>query len=292
MRFVRKRYLPGKPKKQFVSRDHNQICLKVGGACIWLQGHLYNDPNLSLLADPDRLFDMPQCEIIKDQKKIRVGRVTVEFGGERRRVYLKRYNAFSWRYRLGSLFVQSGAFRSWLGAGILMNAGFHTAKPIAAVERRSWGMLTRSFYLSEEIPSGRTVDAHWREELIPMMESEGFRQRRIFLEALAELFRSLHNLEIYHNDLKDANIIVCAGDKPPGGPFYLLDLEGVRRFRHLNERRRIKNLVQLNRTLGTWLRSTEKLYFLKVYLGNGLNHKERRKWARRILKRGRREDRR
>jgi len=67
-----------KPKKHFMSRDHSQICLKVGGACMWLPGHLCNDPNLSLLANPDRLFAMPQCEIIKDQKKIKVGRVPVE----------------------------------------------------------------------------------------------------------------------------------------------------------------------------------------------------------------------
>lgn len=268
--------------------DH--AILKNGCSSLLISSCLGGGPNPRLLADPDILFSLPQCEIVKDQRKIKVGRVQVEIGARIKGIYLKRYNAFSWRYRLGSLFISSAAFRSWVGAGILMRAGFQTGEPIAAVECRSWGMLTKSFYLAEEIPGGRTVDAHWREELIPMTGSEGVRQRRNFLDALAELFRSLHNLDIYHNDLKDANIIVCAGNKPPGGPFYLLDLEGVRRFRHLNERRRIKNLVQLNRTLGTLLRSTEKLYFLKAYLGIGLNHKERRKWVRRILKRGRRED--
>jgi len=186
--------LAGKPKKHFVSRDHSQTCLKVGGACMWLPGHLHNDPNFSLFADPDRLFAMPQCEIIKDQKKIKVGRVPLEFGGERKKIYLKRYNAFSWRYRLGSLFAPSGAFRSWQGAGILMNAGFNTAKPIAAVERRSWGMLTRSFYLSEEIPEARTVNDYWNKDLLPMAGVEGIRRRREFLNGLARLFHSLHEL--------------------------------------------------------------------------------------------------
>jgi len=36
---------------------------------------------------------------------------------------------------------------------------------VAAVECRSWGLLTKSFYIAEEIPSGSTVDGHWREKL-------------------------------------------------------------------------------------------------------------------------------
>ncbi len=260
---------------------------------MWLPGHLHNDPNLSLLADPDRLLAMPQCEIVKDQKKIKVGRVPVEVGGEIRRVYLKRYNTFSWRYRLGSLFVRSGAFRSWLGAGILMNAGFHTAKPIAAVERRSWGMLTGSFYLSEEIPAARTVDDFWNQDLLPAGGVEGSRRRREFLNSLAKLFRSLHEIGIYHNDLKDANILFCSDNGQQGGSFYLLDLEGIRSYRRLSGRRRLKNLVQLNRTMGKYLRWPERLYLLKVYLGNSFfDRGEKRKWIQRVLRGSERGDRR
>ncbi|MCH7570889.1 MAG: hypothetical protein IH919_10045 [Deltaproteobacteria bacterium] len=274
-----------------MSRDHSLICLKVGGACMWISDHLCNDPNLSLLADPDRLFAMPQCEIIKDQKKIKVGRVPLEFGGERKNIYLKRYNAFSWRYRLGSLFVPSGAFRSWLGAGILMNAGFNTAKPIAAVERRSWGILTRSFYLSEEIPEARTVDDYWNKDLLPAGGVEGIRRRREFLNGLARLFRSLHELGIYHNDLKDANILFSSDNGQQDGSFYLLDLEGIRSYRHLSGRRRLKNLVQLNRTMGRYLRWSERLYLLKVYLGDPFfDRGAKRKWIQRVLKGSKRGD--
>lgn len=260
---------------------------------MWISDHLCNDPNLSLLADPDRLFAMPQCEIIKDQKKIKVGRMPLEFGGERKKIYLKRYNAFSWRYRLGSLFVRSGAFRSWLGAGILMNAGFNTAKPIAAVERRSWGMLTRSFYLSEEIPEARTVDDYWNKDLLPAGGVEGIRRRQEFLNGLARLFHSLHELGIYHNDLKDANILFSSDNGQQNRSFYLLDLEGIRSYRHLSERRRLKNLVQLNRTMGRYLRWSERLYLLKVYLGDPFfDRGAKRKWIQRVLKGSERRDRR
>ena len=46
----------------------------------------------------------------------------------------------------------------------------------------------------------------------------------------------------------------------------LLDLEGVRQYRALSESRRIKNLVQLNRTLGRYLRNVQKLWVLQAYL--------------------------
>jgi len=279
------------PDGSAVGQSPKDVFLRIGSSCLWVCADLHADPNLTLFSDPDQLFSSPQCEIIKDQKKIKVGRVQLEIGGKARRIYLKRYNVFSRRYQLGSLFFPSAASRSWAGAKILLGAGFHTGRPIAAVEHRSRGVLAKSFYLSEEIPGGKTVDVYWREELIPISGPEGFLRRRIFLKDLAVLFRSLHGRNIYHNDLKDANIIVASGDTRPDRCFYLLDLEGIRKYRALNRRRRIKNLVQLNRTMGTLLRASEKLYWLKVYLGKVFfDRRERRKWIKRVLEESARRD--
>jgi len=273
--------------------EANYVRLRRGSTSIWVSQDLQGEAKLEPLADPDLLFSHPQCEFIKDQKKIKVGRVPLEIGGEVKTVYLKRYNAFSWRYRLGSLFVTSGARRSLVGAGTLMQAGFLTGRPIAAVECRSWGMLTKSFYMSEEVPRGKTLDLYWREELIPVKGREGLRRRRSFLEALALLFRFLHGRNIYHNDLKDANILVCPRENQTGESFYLLDLEGIRSYRRLNRRRQVKNLVQLHRTMGRFLGRKERLYWLKVYLGDlFFDSEERRRWIGKILRESDRKDRR
>jgi hypothetical protein len=49
-------------------------------------------------------------------------------------------------------------------------------------------------------------------------------------------------------------------------------------------RRRIKNLTQLNRTLGRFLSRTEKLCFLKSYLQNGrLSRDMQARWVKNIL---------
>jgi hypothetical protein len=95
---------------------------------------------------------------------------------------------------------------------------------------------------------------------------------------LAGLFASLHGHNVYHNDLKDANIVIG-----PEESFFLLDLEGVRRNARLSRSRRIKNLVQLNRTLGKHLKRSERWYFLTCYLKQAsLDRRATKLWARDI----------
>lgn len=264
---------------------------KRGSLSMWVAQSLAGDSIYTLLSEPDRFFDLLECEVIKDQRKIKVARAKVDLEGHARTVYLKRYNAFSWRYRFGSLFQSSGAVRSMKGAATLAESGVRTARPLAAMESRSWGMLNGSFFLSEEIEGAKTADAYWREELLPLSGREGMRQRRRFLREMGELFRSLHRQNVYHNDLKDANILVRRDRGGGGECLYLLDLEGIRRHRRLNRRRRIKNLVQLNRTFGKVLRPADKVRLLKSYLGPAFsNHGEKRDWVARVLRQSKRLD--
>lgn len=243
--------------------------------------------------DPDRFFHLAGCEIIKDQRKIKVARIKINICGDTKAVYIKRYNAFSWRYRFGSIFQSSGAVRSLRGAVILSESGIFTARPLAAVDSRSWGMLNGSFFLSEEIANGKTADMYWREELVTMKGKEGIRRRNRFVGALGELFRCLHKQGLYHNDLKDANILVQPDASGNAEHFYLLDLEGIRQYRKLNRRRQIKNLVQLNRTLGKYLRAANKLRFLEGYLGPTFSNRiDKRAWVTSVLRQSIRLDRR
>lgn len=258
---------------------------------MWLQANLTSPLMIGLLADADCLFERPDCVIVKDQRKIKVGRVPLEGSGSKTPVYIKRYNSFSWRYRIQSLFSRSAAARSLRGAAILREAEIPTAKPLAAIEVRHWGVLEKSFYLSEEIIAAKTADAYWREHLKTVPNAAGFHTRRRFLTDLSGLFRQLHGARIYHNDLKDFNILVREGTYGRE-EFFVLDLEGVRRCSFLSMRRRVKNLVQLNRTLGRFLSRSEKLCFLKSYLQNGqVSHDGQTVWVKNILMAGEKADR-
>jgi hypothetical protein len=268
------------------------VFCKRGRSLIWIQPELGEDSVIDRIATPDELLGQPECAIIKDQPKIKVGCLQVALGDRQLRLYIKRYNVFSWRNRLGSLFSASGAVKSIRGAAILTAAGIGTARPVASVEQRRWGMLTSSFYLTEEVPGGKVSIQYWREELRPMAGAAGIVRRRAFVRDLAEVFATLHAKNIYHNDLKDFNILVVPKGDTSGDCFFLLDLEGVRCLRQLSHRRRIKNLVQLNRTLGKLLSRVEALRFLKSYLGTKWpNRVETKKWARSIVKQSRELDR-
>jgi tRNA A-37 threonylcarbamoyl transferase component Bud32 len=239
---------------------------KRGSATLWVTQKFIDPVFVDSLVDADRWFEDAKCQIIKDEKKTKVGRLAVVIRGQEHPLYVKRFNAFSLRYRIGSLFASSRAFRSLQGAAILHNAKIPTAIPVAAVEYRVWGALTKSFFISEAIPDGKTTDAYWSRELRPLPGRGGMERRRGFLRDLANLFRSLHAQHVYHDDLKDANILAAGDNSARSVSFFLLDFAGVRRYSRLSKRRQLKNLVQLNRTLGRYLRRPEKLYFLKAYL--------------------------
>ena len=269
------------------------VCRQLGNSFIWVAREYAAPADVAQLADADHLFEETGCEIIKDQRKIKVARIRINLGGACRTLYLKRYNSFSWRIPLGSWFRPSGAVRALRGAAILANARIAGAKPVAGVESRFWGMVTKSFFFTDEIAQGKTIDAYWRENLAPLAGREGFRRRRSFLRALASLFRSLHGQRVYHGDLKDVNILVVAGEAEGTDCFFLLDLEGIRKVGCLSRRRRIKNLVQLNRTFGRYVRRTEKMIFLKGYLAEEFfSRGGKRRWVAALLRRSARLDRR
>jgi serine/threonine protein kinase len=248
---------------------------------LWCDPAYAVDSFLDRAVDPDTFFSLPGCTIVKDQRKIKVGRFAIELNGNSRSLYIKRYNSFSWRRWLGSAFVRSGADRARRGAAILLTAGVQTARPVAAIEERKRGLITRSFYMSEEVVGGETADRYWR-DLLNHSGDAGRKRRREFLVRLAELFRNLHGRGIYHNDLKDANILVV--DRDTEIALYLLDLEGVRQFATVDARRRVKNCVQLLRTFGRYLRASQKMFWLRHYLQHDFARRPvRRGFAARVL---------
>ena len=82
---------------------------------MWLARDLASPSMIDLMADPDRLFERSDCVIIKDQRKIKVGRAPLEWGGKKIVVYIKRYNAFSLA-TVFSLFLLAPAQRNHFAA--------------------------------------------------------------------------------------------------------------------------------------------------------------------------------
>jgi hypothetical protein len=102
------------------------------------------------------------------------------------------------------------------------------------------------------------------------------RQKHTFFRALAEFVRTLHTAGLYVGDLKDENLLVEESGMSHWR-FYLVDLDRVYHFPSLTQRRRLKNLVQLERTLGHSVRLSERLAFLYDYLGEAVLPRPQRK---------------
>lgn len=62
----------------------------------------------------------------------------------------------------------------------MLERGYATASPVAAVEYRRWGILIKSLYLSEEISGAKSVDNFWRDDLSALKGVDGHVNRRVF----------------------------------------------------------------------------------------------------------------
>ena len=51
-----------------------------GRSSIWIDPAFAVEPALDKIANPDRLLEQPDCEVIKDQSKIKVGCLTLSLG--------------------------------------------------------------------------------------------------------------------------------------------------------------------------------------------------------------------
>jgi tRNA A-37 threonylcarbamoyl transferase component Bud32 len=232
--------------------------------------------------DPDRLLTDPRCRLVKFQPKVAVGRIDGPAGT----IYVKRYTIHALRVAVGSLGRPSPAERAFGNARALAARGVGVPEALAAIEYRWAGMLERSFLLTREVAGAETADVVWR-RLGGLAGRERAAARQRFARALGGFFGRLHRDGIYHADLKDVNVLVRDAATAPA--FVLLDLERVTIGRPLSARQRVKNLMQLGRTLGAQASRTDRQRFLGAYLPEGARA-ERRALARRVLRAQRRKD--
>jgi len=198
----------------------------------------------------DDLVAQRPARLLKDGSRATVA-IVVHAGME---IVLKRFREDSILRALEVLFVGSGALRVWHGAALLRSAGFPAPEVLAALERRRFGLPFRSCVLARRV-EGRPLDELCRDRTGTA--------RRALVIAFADYLRRLHDAGVYPQDMRGANVVV-ASESPP--VFVLVDLDRVRRYRHVSWRRRRKNLVQVHRSVGRGAPRAEQLRFLTRYL--------------------------
>jgi len=230
----------------------------------------------------DALMAAAEFRTVKNEAKTRAGLVAV---GEQQ-IFIKRFETRSWADGLIERIRGSRAARSLKGAAILAEAGFDCPAPLAAIETRSAGSVRASYLLSEALGEARTLSQFVDRRL--GAERRDFRWRREVSRRVAGQVRSLHDAGLYSSDLQETNLML--EQNRAGLRIYFVDLDGFRRLGRVSWRRRERNLIQLDRSVGRFLSRAERLRFLYDYLGGRPERARARRMVAGLLKRrGRKE---
>ena len=145
----------------------------------------------------------------------------------------------------------------------LRTAGINTPKVVAYGSQ--WGGIfeRRSFIITEEIPTGQSLEKKLPGFFYEKWSPDNTRLRREFINRLADFVRSFHESGFRHRDLYLCHIFLT-----DDGQFYLLDLQRAFRPRIFSWRFRVKDIAQLYYSApGKYFSDADRLRFYLRYSG-------------------------
>lgn len=175
----------------------------------------------ALLPNPDRII--ADGEIFKQGS--RNHSVRVELAG--RHYFLKRYNCRGWGYRLGNLFRQSRAVRTWRVHLEFLRRGIPIQEPLLCLEERNFRLLGRSYLLTGFVEGASSLMELWPTLSVDVKPS--------LLQCLGEELGRMHRTGALHGDLKWYNILIRKMES--GWQPILVDLDGSSISRGVSERK-------------------------------------------------------
>lgn len=161
------------------------------------------------------------------------------------------------RRRLQDVARGDPGLRAWKNAHCLLYRRVRTPKLYALVRQPG-----RTILIGEWIPDARPLFDYIRERFPAL----GFGARDTFVYRLARFVRHLHEVGVFHKDLKANNILVR--ELADGTPeFYLIDLDRVAFGEDVDLHGRVLNLAQLNAAVAAPVTRTERMRFYRYYAG-------------------------
>jgi len=223
------------------------------------------------LRDPTRWVSLAdRSRIIKDSQSATVCRAELELpGGDTLPIVVKRSLGRSFFKRVRNIFGTSRPQLTWRRANGLLNRQIPTARPLAVVERRRFGLRLDSMVITEYLENAKDLDTVLTVSLRELSPHEQRRLKGEIIESLARVLRRLHERGFSHRDLKAPNVMVQwdpgSGDAPR---VLLIDLDGLRATRRASFKRQLRAITRLNVSLDHCKRVTltDRLRFLRRYL--------------------------
>jgi tRNA A-37 threonylcarbamoyl transferase component Bud32 len=239
------------------------------------RGPAWNDERGGALLEPEELLARPDTRMLKRRDAGRtVGMLRLD--GED--VVVKLYEEDGVIDAIERLLLGSAAARAARSIGRMRAAGFACPDLVAVLETPLAQRPRRSVLVTRAVEGERADEAR---ERLPAEE------RVRLAERLGAYVRELHARGVYPQDLWMTNLIAARD----GGDWrwVLVDLDRVRVYRDVSARRRLKNVVQIDRSLGRLWTAEERQAFLAGYLGP-VDREEFDRWEARIATESRRKD--
>jgi hypothetical protein len=192
----------------------------------------------------------------------RVYGFVAELGGCKRHVIYKRY-----LYRSAFDFVKhicraSKTRRACQANLMLQENNLGAPEVIAFGERRKGSFCTSNFLLTAEIENAKRLYRSVPTDS-PDLSRQALRNKRELIAAFGRTVGRMHACGIFHGDLRLGNVLTRYN--ADGWQFFFIDNERTKKFKHLPDRLRLKNLVQIN-MYPYGISNTDRLRFLNNYL--------------------------
>ena len=166
---------------------------------------------------------------------------------------IKRYSDPRLTQRLKNRFRPSRNRQAWAAGMAMRDAGIGTPPPLGFIEGPHC-----CYSLTEYVPG--TVSARRWIKAWLHQRPDPFRTR--FRADLLACFTALYDRGIYHADTKAGNLLLTDPEDPDRRRFYWIDLDCVSFGVRPSHRQVMRNLVQLNGSIGSKLPDADRLAFL------------------------------
>ena len=207
-------------------------------------------------------------ERVVASKFARVYKGAINFKNRKYKVYIKQYLCRSPIDFLKHLVRPSRAERSFNAAIMLADHGLQSPEVIAMGCWQLGPITFKNFLITSDLENAKPV-------YILLDEGLGDTNKRDFLAALGTTIGKMHAANIFHGDLRPGNVLA---EKIDGKwQFHFLDNERTQKFKNLPDRRRLKNLTQINMLANTILAKTDRMRFYKSYIKQNPDLISRRK---------------
>lgn len=153
----------------------------------------------------------------------------------------------------------SRARRAWAGGLVLDRIGLPVAAPLGFLERREGGRLHTCWNFAAFLPGA----ASGRKWIKPLYHRQPEAIREQVRHTVAGQFLALYRHHIYHADTKALNFLLRHPGDPAGTDFFWIDLECVRFGVPPSRRRVLRNLAQLNGSIGAKVSDEDRRAFLE-----------------------------